>query len=135
MHTINEAKDLWCPMARVASAHKPEGETEYVIDPAVYNRVAVRTKPTLIPRSCNCMADRCSMWRWNSPHVATHTVKDGTPEATTAPEVPPAGAGPDWEFIPYDSETAQPAHWAESQQAANAARRRGSCGLAPVQHT
>lgn len=51
-------------MARVAMAHKADDETDYTIDPAVYNRVAIKARPTTIPRSCNCMADKCAMWRW-----------------------------------------------------------------------
>lgn len=78
MHTPEQAKQLWCPMSRVAMATMPEGETEYTLDQAVYNRVAIKAKPTTIPKSCNCMADKCAMWRWGEdlplPKTATGDV-------------------------------------------------------------
>lgn len=75
MHTPEQAKELWCPMSRVAMAHRAEDETDYTIDPAVYNRVAIKSKPTTIPKSCNCMADKCAMWRW--PNVTNEPTTYG----------------------------------------------------------
>lgn len=118
-------------MARVAVAYKPEGLTEYEIDPAVYNRVAVKGKPTMIPRSCNCMASQCGMWRWG-PAPSSHQIKHPDPEAQTQPAERPDGVGEDWEFIPHDTEESSPAYWLEPMASAEQKRRRGYCGLAPL---
>lgn len=50
MHTPEQAKDLWCPMARVGvlpGAGGPAG----INDPTVEFHT-------------NCIADKCAMWRW-----------------------------------------------------------------------
>ena len=88
-HTNEQAKELWCPMARVAQA----GEKDI---PITYNRVLNRqlkqvmlqaptpaedfelgkddsttivahvldVKPS-ISMAANCVGSRCAMWRWN----------------------------------------------------------------------
>lgn len=118
MHTPEQAKELWCPMARVAVAHKEEGETEYTMGDAVYNRVAIKAKPTTIPRSCNCMADKCAMWRWGEdlPFPKTSTGETG-----------PEG----WTFQQADPSEGTEAQWVEPL-ASRRARCVGFCGLAPA---
>lgn len=50
MHTIEQAKQLWCPMARVGV-------------PPISGGPAGINDPTT-DFSVLCIADRCSMWRW-----------------------------------------------------------------------
>lgn len=60
MHTKEEARRLWCPMVRY------EGD-----DGANFNRGTSQANPTnsLSPDDdryvCNCIADKCAMWRWD----------------------------------------------------------------------
>lgn len=39
MHTVEQAKELWCPMVRGLAADHPT--------------------------TCRCIADQCAMWRWD----------------------------------------------------------------------
>ena len=89
MHTPEQAKELWCPMARVAQVGAIETST-------AYNRTISKTHRTVKaawatadsfelgtdapePKEINilsaepgvsgasyCLADKCAMWRWGS---------------------------------------------------------------------
>ena len=80
MHTPEQAKELWCPMARVTQIGAVETN-------ATYNRALVKSHvpvalradedgegkaiaatmlkiETQISGAAHCVADRCAMWRW-----------------------------------------------------------------------
>ncbi len=63
MHTPEAAAKLWCPMSRVASAHKDEETGEFSMTEVNYNRVSVAKKPTMVPTSTCCLVQRCAVWR------------------------------------------------------------------------
>jgi hypothetical protein len=50
MYSEDEARKLWCPMARVA------------VDEASANRDIDDT--TTFISGCRCIASKCAMWRW-----------------------------------------------------------------------
>ena len=78
MHTAEQARELWCPMARIAFN-----------EPGPFNRLSPDTDGgSGIPRGSQCIANECAMWRW----------------------------------LPNHGE-----HMAD--------KRKGYCGLAPIQHT
>ena len=52
MHTPEQAKDLWCPMARVGVL-PGHGGPAGINDPTVEFHI-------------NCIADRCAMWHWGT---------------------------------------------------------------------
>jgi hypothetical protein len=55
MHTEDEARKLWCPMARMSDADLP-----------AYNRFTEEDtyKVVFNPSNCRCIASECAMWRW-----------------------------------------------------------------------
>ena len=53
-HTEQEARKLWCPMARFLDS-----------DGDVANRWALSQSNDLNPLPCRCIASECAMWRWN----------------------------------------------------------------------
>lgn len=58
-HTPEQARELWCPMVRLAASDGssvPMGQT-------VMNRLQDGRKTT-VPDSSRCIADKCAMWRW-----------------------------------------------------------------------
>lgn len=69
MHTVEQAKSLWCPLVRTArrESEKPynphskasQGDT-FVVGGC--NTDAL--EGTRIPLSCRCIGDACAMWRW-----------------------------------------------------------------------
>lgn len=81
-HTPAEARELWCPMARIARHEVTEVETARTSgDPPL---IAMRTDHhivggcntdalgrTRVPASCRCIADQCAMWRW-APSTTSH---------------------------------------------------------------
>ncbi len=72
LHTEEEAKELWCPFARVVEF------TEDTIS-APYNRAwAGDGHPTRThePLQCRCIGDRCMAWRWEE-----HDLGPGKPRA------------------------------------------------------
>jgi len=59
MHTEDEARKLWCPMARYA----------WDEDKRAYNRYGFignddTAEDVLNPESCRCIASECAVWRW-----------------------------------------------------------------------
>ena len=86
MHTPAEARELWCPMVRIARRERvvdsnqydqPVGSHDVVVagcNTDALNlcggrRAASDHQPLA---SCRCIADKCAMWRW-APSQATHT--------------------------------------------------------------
>lgn len=76
---------------------------------------------------CNCISDKCAMWRWaekpdrrsreaDNPHLLTEHYR---------PTLVPAS----WVFVPYNVARGEPAKWVEPDDAVRA-RRQGFCGLA-----
>ena len=70
MHTPEQAKQLWCPMARISRHEAISYETGRTGDDNPL--IAMRTNHYVVggcnndPVSCRCIADHCSMWRWAS---------------------------------------------------------------------
>lgn len=62
-HTPEQARELWCPMVRIA---RRESTEHYCSSPSVV--VAGCNTDALcglrVPASCRCIADKCAMWRW-----------------------------------------------------------------------
>lgn len=59
MHTMEEAKQHWCPFARTAYT----GETG--IQQAPSNRYGIKDSVNLNPEDCRCVASRCMAWQWS----------------------------------------------------------------------
>lgn len=77
MHTPEQAKELWCPMVRIA---RREIATEAAIieKPTSVMHIPERAEivggcnsdalgGNRVPASCRCIADQCAMWRWATP--------------------------------------------------------------------
>lgn len=61
-HTPEQAKELWCPMVRLAGC-LPSGEVEP--GQTVVNRLQIDINSgASIPDSANCIANICAMWVW-----------------------------------------------------------------------
>lgn len=74
MHTVEQAKALWCPMARIAR------DESITIEKAAIGEMVHVTEQrhivggcntdargdTRVPSSCRCIADQCAMWRWGT---------------------------------------------------------------------
>lgn len=68
-HTPEQAKELWCPMVRLAGC-LPNGEVQP--GQTVVNRLQINLNSGAeIPSSSKCLAEKCSMWRWE-PSKTTH---------------------------------------------------------------
>lgn len=95
MHTVEEAKVLWCPMSRVAQAGQTDISAAYNrslnktlkqvevasvdshediargVDPAnTHHELMLEVTPSL-SRASSCVADGCAMWRWVDPKHST----------------------------------------------------------------
>lgn len=74
MHTPEQARELWCPMVRIArreewheasgTAGKPETQHELHIETIVGGCNTDALGRNRVPASCRCIADQCAMWRW-----------------------------------------------------------------------
>lgn len=63
--TPEEAKEKWCPFARVIVA-KQKNDANIVGVPVSFNRIAIaRSDRTILDSSTKCMADKCMAWRWS----------------------------------------------------------------------
>lgn len=69
MNTPEQARELWCPMVRIARRETIEHRTGYQ-ETYRDEEVAVAGCNTdalggnRVPASCRCIADQCAMWRW-----------------------------------------------------------------------
>lgn len=69
MHTVEQAKGLWCPMVRAArrererpeSMHPSIGQGDTFVVGGC-NTDALDSNR--IPHSCRCVSSSCAMWRW-----------------------------------------------------------------------
>lgn len=61
MYTPEQAKQLWCPMVRLARADE---KGAVAVGQTVFNRVQIGTKDMGAPTASNCLAAGCAMWRW-----------------------------------------------------------------------
>ncbi len=135
MHTVEEAKELWCPMVRSARREEwHEAWDDYEV--RTYTIVGGCNTDALgrnrVPGSCRCIADKCAMWRWSRKRtVARVSVLCHNPDAKAEP-ARPAGLPPDFVFVPHEP-LGEPACWQEPDES-YAARVRlhgeGYCGLA-----
>lgn len=112
MHAAEQARELWCPMVRIARREvitpaeiKHTGVGEYFTETlAIVGGCNTDALGRLrVPKSCRCIANECAMWRW-LPEPPAATVSIGIGLVTE--ELP---------RIPTE--------------------RRGYCGLAPIHHT
>lgn len=121
MHTEEQARQLWCPMARAF-------DTADVGATSTNRPLAYRYGPRV---DINCLASECAMWRWNFlPSRSFRMALVADREAMTEP-ARPAGIPPTWTFCPYNPDDGEPAGWVEPVDECNA-RRQGYCGLAPL---
>lgn len=119
MHTEQDARKLWCPMARdIVTRGVPEwtqggGETQ------VGNRCENEPIST-------CIASDCAMWVRGAFAARQYrvceppTAIDEPPRPTSVPD--------DWEWCPYEDADGEPAGWREPESARDG-RNRGHCGL------
>lgn len=56
MHTTTQARDLWCPMVRII----------FKSDTGFNRMEPTANGAPSTPKGCNCIADRCAMWRWGT---------------------------------------------------------------------
>lgn len=61
-HTEEQAKKLWCPMARVARREDLDRDRGPTVIVGGCNTDALGGNR--IPASCRCVASQCAMWRW-----------------------------------------------------------------------
>lgn len=134
MHTPEQARELWCPMARAAhhqfSSIDPTGRNELRVLMAGCN-----TDDRRVPPTCHCIANKCAMWRWDESQTNTNVRRRRFVDdpGETEPQRPD-GVGPEWVFVPRNEEEGDPAFWLEPEEMQQA-RRRGYCGLAPIHST
>lgn len=150
MTTATEAKELWCPMVRIARQEDPIKYADAYDRRPIYGQRPVAVVggcnadalgSTRVPDSCRCIAGQCAMWRWidteperpeplawwpldpNEPHEEPPRAPD---VPATAVWIPLTGQGDDlqggfWETNPEEL---------RAQHAEMMAIRRGYCGLA-----
>lgn len=76
MHTPDQARELWCPMVRIAR-HESVDVPVPIIPGSGHSGASHQALPTIVagcntdalgrnrvPASCRCIADQCAMWRW-----------------------------------------------------------------------
>lgn len=73
-HTPEQARELWCPMVRIARHEAIEYRTGYMesyrdeqVIVAGCNTDALGSNR--VPASCRCIAEKCAMWRWEIMEV------------------------------------------------------------------
>lgn len=67
MKTIEEAKECWCPMARVGLVVEEDGHIQLEQIRSGVNRLYDGKTKELKELECadKCEASRCMMWRWS----------------------------------------------------------------------
>lgn len=62
-HTPDQARALWCPMARIARREntQPTLDGREVIVGGCNTDALGGVR---VPASCRCIAEKCAMWRW-----------------------------------------------------------------------
>lgn len=156
MHTPEQARELWCPMSRVAQAGnvdipvaynrsltkhtqaatvtqpRPADDFDLGKDAAETKSIVILTATPATSMAANCLGDKCAMWRWAQPESAVGRVRVMCKQfdAQVEPERP-AGMNPALVFAPYEPGDDCGACWVEPEHVW-LARRRGFCGLAPL---
>lgn len=149
MHTPEQAKELWCPHARVAQVGAVETQASYNrslsklhvpvkvaqagpedFELGVEPRTKVATMLTLEAHpstAANCLGDKCAAWRWAEKPDRRSREADNPHLLTEQyrPTLIPAS----WVFVPYNVARGEPAKWMEPDGEVRA-RRNGFCGLA-----
>ncbi len=67
--TPMQARELWCPFAKVTSglrrAGDPSGAYDLLADPVSYNRLQFADEDAPgTPHGSRCIAQRCMAWMW-----------------------------------------------------------------------
>lgn len=67
-HTPEQARELWCPMVRIARRENTQPMSSQLAgDPVVVAGCNTDALGSLrVPKSCRCIADKCAMWRWGT---------------------------------------------------------------------
>lgn len=60
--TEEQARELWCPMVRIARREDTGARDETLSVVGGCNTDALGR--LRVPHSCRCIASECSMWRW-----------------------------------------------------------------------
>jgi len=65
-HTESQARELWCPMVRIArreliQPHAPDTAYNNTVVAGCNTDALGRSR---VPPSCRCIASECAMWRW-----------------------------------------------------------------------
>lgn len=156
MHNCEQAKELWCPMVRVArhevtdrldAGGNADGFEHHIVGGCNTDALGAgngeprRMHPDHRPlASCRCIADKCAMWRWGEPAPELRDANEWWPEEddpATEPDRPakvPASAV--WIPLTGDGENIEGGFWREqldvvkAENERTAASRRGYCGLA-----
>lgn len=156
MHTADQARELWCPMVRIArhefyerdeSGHGHITSHQVIVGGCNTDALGVGNgEPRRMSRdhkplaSCRCIADKCAMWRWGEAEPELREAKTWWPEED-AVEVEPVPRPPTvpqdavWIPLSVDGENIEGSYWQEPDgtlEADNeraAASRRGYCGL------
>ncbi len=89
MHTPDQARELWCPMVRIARHEVTEqrqlvnaesgmelvNEQHHIVGGVNHDALSGNNKRMAADHqplaSCRCIADKCGMWRW-VPVTTTH---------------------------------------------------------------
>ncbi len=80
MHTPDQARELWCPMVRIARHEVTEQRTpdgygdafvkhqDHIVGGVNHDALSGNNKRMAADHqplaSCRCIADKCGMWRW-----------------------------------------------------------------------
>lgn len=105
MHTADQARELWCPMVRIArhefyerdeSGHGHITSHQVIVGGCNTDALGVGNgEPRRMSRdhkplaSCRCIADKCAMWRWDTRSTGPfddpvgYCGLAGSPELTT----------------------------------------------------
>lgn len=123
MHTVEQAKELWCPMVRIArrevvATHCQDTADNLAIVGGCNTDALGKTR---VPASCRCIGEQCAMWRWSEDRPMRKIVPASS--LTTVPHPK--------NFVYHDADEneGEPARYIETEESADA-RRRGYCGLA-----
>lgn len=139
MLTKEQARAVWCPMVRLVAA---TSDGSVATEQPSFNRVQLGSgaRKSATPTAGNCIADECAMWRWVDPAVEPRDVKTWWPEEDEPHVEPPrpakVPASAVWIPLSGEGDDMEGGHWQENQAeyeaaiAADAAGRRGYCGLA-----
>lgn len=76
LSTEVEAKQLWCPMVRIARRETVDRSASSAPD-VVGGCNSDALGGNRIPASCRCVASQCAMWRWDNFDLSLNDVLAG----------------------------------------------------------